>query len=338
MKNRIYIYFLLALALTSCLDEIKLKQPAIVQKLVVEGGLTDVKESFFLRLSYTDGVGAPKRISPTAGVYVEIQSTKGLKKILRADPLGSGLFTPEDGSFVGQAGESYFLYIKLADGREYRTLSQTMPIAVPISSLNYVSTETPRLGYSTMANIADPKEAENYYRWKAEGFSIRRSVGIKVGFGDNYCCNVCWVKEFNESINMLSDQNFNGNTIKNQSVFFSQYYGLGAYKVKVSQYNISKEAFQYYLKLKSQLGRTGSIFDPLPATVRGNIVNINDNDDTSLGFFEVASVSTKEIQIQDEKLIKYDEFYRTPIYVPSGDCMLSYPYSLYFESYNQKLF
>jgi Domain of unknown function (DUF4249) len=336
MNKGIGYFFLLAILAMSCLDEIKLPQPTRIERIVVEGGISDVASANFLRLSYTDGVGGPKRVLPTSGVYVEIQNTKGEKTVMRADPLGTGLFTPERGSFLGKPGEDYNLYIKISDGREYKSASQEMPNAVKIKQLNYLATEKPRVGYAISADIEDPKNSENYYRWKAESFSIRKSTGVPVSF--SICCTTCWVKDISEEINMLSDINFNGNTIKNHPVFFSQYYGASMHKVKIRQYGITKDAFQYYTKLRAQLSRTGSIFDPLPATVRGNIVNVKDSDDTALGFFEVSTVSTKELDILEKSLSKYDLFYDSELYIRKGDCMLAYPYSLYFETYEQNLF
>jgi hypothetical protein len=332
------LFLVLSFVFSSCLDEIKLAQPESVERIVVEGGLTDSPLDNFLRLSLTDGVGAPKRILPTSGVFVEIRSAKGAKYTMRPDPLGTGLFTAENGKLEGKAGEAYALYIKLPDGREYQSTFQTMPAKVPIKELKYTSQELPSPGYAITVDLTDPKETENYYRWVSEGFHIRQSTGVKVGFGENYCCKTCWVKIKDDQINMLSDLNFNGNIIKNRPVFFSPYYTIGMHKINIKQYNISKTAFQYYSKLRAQIGRSGGIFDPLPATVRGNVINTQDFNDTALGFFEVSSISEKQLDILDENLQKFNQFYSSPTYVPTGDCMLRFPYSLYFESNKQDLF
>lgn len=337
MKKRLGIGFIgMILALTGCLDEIKLDPIALAERLVIEGGISNLETESKLRLSYTDYVGAPKRVLPTSGVYVEIQSTKGERLVMRADPQGSGLFTPESGKFVGKPGEAYFITIKLLDGRSFASRPQLMSPVVPIKNLQYTATEKPAVGYAVTADLDDPKDTENYYRWKAEGFSLRRSTGVPVAFA--ICCKTCWVKETADGINMLGDLNFNGNTIKNQPVYFSSYYGNSMHRIKVKQYGISKDAFQYYTKLNSQLKRSGSIFDPLPAKVGGNIINTKNPDDVSLGFFEVNAISTKQIDILDEKLKKYDLFYDSNLYVLEGDCLLRYPFSVYFETNQQPLF
>jgi Domain of unknown function (DUF4249) len=334
-----YISIALILVLSSCLDEIKLPQPDLIERIIVEGGITDNSSENFLRLSYSDAVGAPKRVLPTSGVYVEIRTAKGQKYTFRADPLGSGLFTAENGKLSGKAGEAYAIYLKLPDGREYQSEFQPMPVPVLIKNLNHTALEVPNVGYQVSLDLEDPRSEENYYRWKSEGFHIRQSSGVKIGYGDNYCCKTCWVKIKNEDINILSDQNFNGNAIKNRPVFFSPYFGIGMHKINVKQFNISRQAYHYYTKLKSQLNRSGSIFDPLPATVRGNIINIKDSDDTALGFFEVSSVSVKQTDILDEALKKYNDFYtNSNLYYLQGDCLLRFPYSIYFESNKQNLF
>jgi hypothetical protein len=338
MKKNTLILLVLSFSFWACLDPVDLDKKLPVERLIVEGGISNIAAESTLRLSYTDAVGAPKRILPSAGVYAEIRVGNGQKIPLKADQKGSGLFSPLTSELVGGPGQTYSLFVKLANGKEYLSRPQKMPEIVPVGTLQSEALQGDKIGYAISTDLADPKDQANFYRFKAEAFSIRKSVGIRVGFGDNFCCNICWVKDQDETINILSDKSFNGNTIKNKQVFFSKYYGGIATQVKVSQYNITKEAFNFYTTLKTQLNRTGSIFDPLPAGVRGNMVNTQDPDDLCLGFFEVASINTKKLFIQDNKLEKYNAFYSTPIYVPDGDCMLRYPLSVYFESVNQNLF
>lgn len=330
MKKIIFIFFT-SFMLTACLDEFKIPDQNAIQKLVVEGGISNISEEFFLRLSYSDEVGVIRRILPSSGLYVEIRSKSGEKFVLRADPLGSGQFKPESGKIEGKVGESYALYASFADGREYESQFQKMLEPVPVTEILSKSQKSPSPGYKFSVNLNDPAASENYYRWKAQGYHIRRSVGIKVGFGDNYCCNVCWVKEINEGINILSDANFNGNKISDIPVFSSPYFGPGKQVVLVYQYSINKEAYSFYQKYRSQLNRTGSIFDPLPAGVRGNVINSKDITDLALGFFEVSALSKKQIIIENDDLKDFNINYSSDLYVPPGDCMLKYPFSIYFD-------
>jgi hypothetical protein len=92
--------------------------------------------------------------------------------------------------------------------------------------------------------------------------------------------------------------------------------------------------WQQYLQ---QINRTGSILDPLPASLIGNIHNATDSNDVALGYFETSAVVTKKIIVVPFFLQEYylesvagqyiaDKFAATGF--QPGDCHLSYPNSL----------
>jgi hypothetical protein len=75
------------------------------------------------------------------------------------------------------------------------------------------------------------------------------------------------------------------------------------------------------------------------ASLGGNIVNIKNADNTALGFFEVSSISKKQIEILDDAFKKYNEFYgNSNLYYLQGDCLLRFPYAIYFDTNDQNLY
>ncbi|MGV3541125.1 MAG: DUF4249 domain-containing protein [Rufibacter sp.] len=77
---------------------------------------------------------------------------------------------------------------------------------------------------------------------------------------------------------------------------------LRKYSILVRQYAISKEAYQYYETLKKNTENIGSLFDPLPTQLTGNIKNINDAGEPVIGFITVSSVDEKRIFIKRDDL------------------------------------
>jgi len=75
----------------------------------------------------------------------------------------------------------------------------------------------------------------------------------------------------------------------------------GKYHVEVKQLSLSEEAFRYWSSIETQVSSTGSIFDPPPVAIPGNITNCTHPDDIAFGFFGASSISTKSIFIPESE-------------------------------------
>ncbi len=317
-----------ALLLTGCLDPVDLALRQETEKLVVEGLLTNELNPF-LRLSLTTQFGNANTVEPLKGAYVEVRQAGGESVIFRSVPGELGLYKPDNRAFAGKPGGAYSLYLKLPDGREYRSDAQLLPVPVPIESLNATFGEGKQFGFQTYLDFRDPAKTQNFYRWTAFGYHQRRSKGIKVSYGPGVCCDRCWVREENSAINLFADALVDGSMVKGRPVFFSPFYSLGKHLIEVQQYTLTQQAYQYWSRYRDQQQRTGSIFDPLPAPLLGNVVNISDPNDIALGFFEVSGVTRKRIEpLANTQLVAAYNLENTD-FVPEGDCMASFPFSIY---------
>jgi hypothetical protein len=71
-----------------------------------------------------------------------------------------------------------------------------------------------------------------------------------------------------------------------------------------------------------QTTRTGSIFDPLPASPEGNIYNVNHPIELALGYFGAPAVSYKRIIIVPMYLKEHLLQGIAGIFIEEGDCSL----------------
>jgi hypothetical protein len=69
------------------------------------------------------------------------------------------------------------------------------------------------------------------------------------------------------------------------------------YSVLVKQYAISKEAYDYWQSLKSSTELTGSIFDPQPGQITGNVHSLSNPNEPVLGFISASSAQETRIFI-----------------------------------------
>jgi hypothetical protein len=58
---------------------------------------------------------------------------------------------------------------------------------------------------------------------------------------------------------------------------------------KLKKYNLSENAYKYYINVENQLNSSQKLFDPLPSQLIGNIKCVNKNNKLVLGIFDVSS-------------------------------------------------
>jgi Domain of unknown function (DUF4249) len=328
MKINIKILFLGSIScilLVSCLDKVNVPLRQETQKVIVEGLITNDPKFVSLKISQTTSFGNANSIEPLKGAYVEVRSSTSEVTIFRPSPDDLGIYRPNNKQWAGKEGVSYSIYIALADGRTFESVAQKMPVAVPIESLDTTFVNGVGPGFQTYASFKDPVETENYYRWTALGFHIRLSTGAGVPF----CCNRCWVLKRENSVNTVSDLLVNGSLVKNRPVYFSPFYTIEKHLIEIQQFTISKDAFLFWTRYKDQQQRTGTIFDPLPAALTGNVFNTNDSKDIALGFFEVSAVSRKRIEADGYTRGRLAFNFNNPLYIKEGDCQFAYPFAVH---------
>jgi Domain of unknown function (DUF4249) len=334
MKKIYYALFVLAF-LNSCIEEAQIPFRSESVKLVVDGGITNDTPPYTIKLSYSGNLKNSNLLNlnlAVAGAKVVVTDDLGKSIEFEQSPYERGTYRSEDYSYVGKVGRTYTLSVLLKDGRKYVSSPEKLLASSRIDSVyadfqDVINDSYPD-GYQVFLDTKDPSETQNYYRWTAFAYSRVGRV-----CGNEFCANncdirngfiFCWVPRYQTRINILSDNFVNGNPIKRRPVLFSPVYAVGKHFVEITQYSISREAFQFWKLYDEQSSRSGTIFDPLPAPIQGNIVNANDPNDFALGYFGASGVSRKRLIITG----KYDQteiFVNAKNFIPeAGGCSLPF--------------
>jgi hypothetical protein len=77
---------------------------------------------------------------------------------------------------------------------------------------------------------------------------------------------------------------------------FERYLGVKN-KLTVYQHYITSEGYNFFRILEQQKEITGTVFNPHPAEVKGNMLNVEDEREQVIGFFDVSGFSVKEVTI-----------------------------------------
>jgi Domain of unknown function (DUF4249) len=335
MQKISFILIVLVAFVGSCVDPLNINIDREVNILIVEGAITTKPGPQSIRLTRSAKYGSifDGFIRPVQRAEVIIRDSDGINYKLNESPDGPGVYFT-DSSFRPEVGKSYTLLIYTANGNEYTSLPERIVKATKILDLTTAFKKFPlnngqfSSGIEVYATYEDSPDEQN--------FSILKNNGTyqTVTFPENYkardplggpaiipapkeCCSNCWVNELSAdpTIRLNSDNNINGNTITTLAAFIEDD-GIrfaDKYLVRIEHHTLTREAFQFFKLLKDQISINGDIFDPPPATLRGNMINLTNPDENVIGYFRASDVSidsmflTKDMLIEPQPLKQIDD-------------------------------
>ncbi|WP_373331462.1 DUF4249 domain-containing protein [Salmonirosea aquatica] len=263
--------------------------------LVVDGSLnTTPGASSQIRLSRTQNIyekGAPQ---PESRAKLTVEGDKGSSfAFAEAVP---GVYDLAPTTF--RDSEKYRLRIKTSGGREY--LSAYVPVVrnPPIDSLTY-RVRGAGEGVQIYVNTHDPQDRTRFYRWSYEEtwqysmplYSAYELVGKEVVFR-NQDINTCWSSANPTTIVLGTSVKLSKDIIRDQGVTFVPSASgklQSRYSILVRQYALTQQEYEYWNALSKTTERTGSLFDPQPAEVTGNIRSVGDAGELVFGYFSASN-------------------------------------------------
>ena len=341
-----YFLFFLLLGTISCVTKVNVPVRQTNPYLVVEGSISTDPGPYTVKLSYSGKFSNTVQASrDTTQIFYITDAKVSIKDDLGDSTslvwVNNGTYQSTDSNFIGIVGRSYTLSIYLSNGKTYVSTPEMISAVPPIDSVtvaydsSYISGVRPtQLIIST--NVHDPAGIRNFYRWTSYGYIPRKSWGAPCFFGNPPCndpfsctCSAfCVQLLLNNQITVLSDKYIDGQQILNQPVFYSPVYWKGTHYIEIKQASITQEDYIFWEQYLAQTNRTGSILDPLPSSLIGNIHNTKDSTDLVLGYFEASDVVTKRVKITPFFLQTYLLESIAGDYVQQGDCHSTYPNSL----------
>ncbi len=295
--------------------------------LVVEGAINSGSDSTFITVSRTvnlDSVSFKPELHATLAVQGDNNTSHPLIE------LGKGRY--------GCAGlnldnsHQYRLSIKTANNAMY--LSAFLPVlnSPPIDSVSYDTKGALTIpGLNVYVTTHDQAGKILYYRWEYNETWIFHSNYSSYFYsnGDTVLARdmtnnqvyQCWASDASSSILLGSSAKLSQDIINKMpltSVASTSEKVGDEYSILVKQYALTPDAYDFYTNLKKNTESLGSIFDPEPSQLNGNILCETNPMEPVIGYIGVGSTSTMRIFIPAQQLPTWQTI---PFYT---DCKLEF--------------
>lgn len=320
------------LMMASCIDEINLALEESNQAIVIEAWIGNIPAETYVKVyrtsPYVSGVLNPSFI-PVPVRSVVIQQSEG-EDILFIEDQGGIFRQPQN--FTPVSGRNYRLALETANGDVYESAWETMPPFVEIEDIVPSAFEKQviipsgqslfsqiRTFADVKAQITDPGVGDLGYYIQSSGITELYTASNS----DNCACT-CYENDPNifAGMNITSNSLFQ-NRVFQLSIGEIPLSSLGRFFVSSRLKVLSKSNFDYLSQIDLQQRNSGSIFDPAPFRIKGNIKKRGSEQEIVLGGFFLFQESTFEKlifrgQIRSESIELRHSL--DPLPFVNGDC------------------
>ncbi len=303
------IGWFLVLLVGGCVDPYRPAEITSPDSYLVVNGFFDSAPGTTTRitLSRSQNLSDPK--APTAETRARVTIESARNAIYTLSEGSGGVYSLS--GVTPLSGETYRLHIRTASGGDY--YSDYVPV-LKTPAIDSISWYPEDDGLQINVNTHDSNNNTRYYRWEFDetwayvaAYYSSYEYDPKTRQVNPRTENVynCWGSGNSKNIIVNSTTRLSQDIVSqypliripSTSIKFQV-----KYSILVRQYALSQEGYNYYDQLARITQNIGSIFDPQPSQVTGNIRSTNKPADLVLGFFRVGDIVSKRIFISKTQL------------------------------------
>jgi hypothetical protein len=269
--------------------------------LVVDGfinsqGITTIK----LSRTYAVASKSAAPVETRATVYIEDEA--GTRLVLREGVAG----TYTSAATVLNPARKYRLHLNTAGGKEYASDYVPVKTTPPVDAVTWRPDD---IGVGIYVNAHDATGATQYYRWEfTETWEIIPIYQPTVEYVNNRMReltvpfpNKCWGTAPSTTVQIYKTTALSQDVVadfrlkqlpKNSELLCSQY------SILVQQHALTAQEYAYWELLRKNTESIGSLFDPQPAQLTGNVRCLKDAAQLALGFVGAHSLTEKRLFIR----------------------------------------
>jgi len=285
--------------------------------LVVEGFINGGQGPTNFFLSRTGDL-QDQSARPEYGAQVKVEGEDG-SSFLFVDSLNGKYYYPQ---LFLNSNVKYRLHITTSNGSEYASDYTPVRHTPPIDSITW---QIENNGVRVYVNTHDPQNVTKYYQWKYdETWEIHSAYYSSLKYlRDPYTNRIiallwrdpafhkvdttiykCWSSLSSTSIILGSSEKLSSDVIYLPVQFIepgSEKLSV-LYSINLKQYAMSQEAYLFMEKMKKNTEQVGTLFDPQPSQITGNIKCLSHPNESVVGFVEVTDEQTRRIFIYNSQV------------------------------------
>lgn len=282
--------------------------------LVVEGVLNTGAGPTTIRVTRTFKLDDTARLEGERNAQVVVEGKDNTTRQLTMT--GNGLYTSPNLNLT--INGEYRLRVITANGKEYLSdyvVARKTPV---IDSIGFRQSDE---GVQVYVNAHDASNNTRYYRWEYdETWEIRTFYNSVFKYvngvveprtnADNV--SVCWKYDHFSSIILGSTARLQSDIVYRAPLIFipkGDEKLAVRYSILVRQYALDKQGYEFYEMMKKNTEGLGTIFDPQPSEVKGNIHCTSDPGELVIGYISAASIEEQRYfisrsQLQDWRFVE----------------------------------
>ncbi|GAB2534500.1 DUF4249 domain-containing protein [Rufibacter soli] len=332
------LFLLATLFLTACEEPYSPEVIDQPNKFLVVNGFINTNGPTVIKLSRSQNISETKNPALEKGAVVRVEEENGTKFTLQETQTGTYTLA----KFQANPSKRYRLYIKTGN-KEYASEYVAVKTTPPIENITW---QADKDGLQFFVDTRDPLNNSRYYRWEFEEtweytpyyysqFEYKNGkMEARTIENDIY---LCWREDKSNKIYIANSTKLSQDVI---SKFPLHKLHSGSDKIKnkysilLKQFALSKEAYEYYEALQKNTENIGTLFDPLPTQLTGNITSLSDPAEPVIGFITAGAGSEKRIFVARKELPgdwrpytayceldtiplnKLGEYFSSPLYTP----------------------
>ena len=279
--------------------------------LVVEGNLNTAPATTTITLSRTVPLTDTASEIFESGATVYVEGSDGFVDSVTSSGNGAYNF----GALPLNSGVTYRLEIRTPDGNDYLSEYVAVIPNPPIDSVNATYDAT---GAHLLVNTHNPNNNTRYYMWNYTETWEYNSAEFSFYIYQNYevvtrtpaqYVYTCYRSDASTNLLIYSTAKLSQDVVSQFQLLFipqgDQRLGV-EYSLLVNQYALSDSAFDYLQLMQSNTENLGSIFDPLPSSLVGNIRCVTNPSQQVVGYVNASGFQSTRIFIARPAYWEYD--------------------------------
>ncbi len=299
--------------------------------LVVEG---NINVNGFTSIALSRTLPLKDSINSKPELNAQVTITGNDNSVFEVRDAGNGTYLSD--SLVLNPNQKYRLHIKTTAGGEYLSDYSSVLQTPAIDSINW---KLENNGVRFYVNTHDPQNKTRYYKWDYEEtweinsaylsyYKYENGFVIPRDFSEIPKLYYCWRSSKSVSILLGSSAQLTNDVISLAPVEFipleSEKLSV-RFSILVKQYSLDRKAYDFYKMMKSNTESLGSVYDPLPSEITGNITCVSNPQEKVIGYITASTVEQKRLFVTSADVhSKYTQDCRSVYVVNNPDSLNLY--------------